>query len=117
MGDPQLAAVQDVIAPFQRSAGLQGEGVGTRTGFAERIRAASVRRHAWQKSLLLFLCPPAQQGVVDQRVLHVYYHAGRSVDARYFFHRKDRLEELAPTAAVLFRNLNPHQAELEKLVD
>ena len=39
VGDPELAAVQDVLAAFECGARLQGKRVGTGSGFAEGIGA------------------------------------------------------------------------------
>ena len=44
VGDPELAAVEDVVAAFEFGFGLQGEGVGAGTGFAEGVGAAQYRR-------------------------------------------------------------------------
>ena len=60
---------------------------------------------------------PPQHRIIHQRVLHVHDYAGGSVGAREFFHRQDRLEKLAARAAVLLRNLDPHQSKLKKLID
>ena len=117
IGDPQLAAVEDVVAALERGPGLQGEGVGSGTGFAEGVGAAGVGGHARQVALLLLLVAPAQQGVVDQRVLHVHDDAGGGVHPRHLLDRQDRLEKLAAAAAILLGNLDAHQAELEELVN
>ena len=68
-------------------------------------------------ALLLFFIAPAQQRVVDQRVLHVDDDAGGSVHARQFLDRQNRFEELGAASAVLLGNLDAHQAELEEIVD
>ena len=70
-----------------------------------------------QVALFLFVAAPAQQRVVDQRVLHVDDDAGGGVDARQFLDRQDRFEEFRAASAVLLGNLNAHQAELEEIVD
>ena len=70
-----------------------------------------------QKALLLLVVAPAQQRIVDQRVLHVDDDAGRSVHARKFFDGEDGFEELRAASAVLLGNFDAHQAELEEVVD
>ncbi len=65
----------------------------------------------------LFIGRPAQQRVIDQRVLHVNNHAGGSIHARNFFHGQDRLKKPSSSAAVLLRNFYPHQPKLEELID
>ena len=83
----------------------------------KRVGAHGLGGHLRQVALLLLVGAPAQQGIVDQRVLHVDDHAGRGVHARQFFHRQDRLEELGAASAVLLGNLNAHQAKLEEIMD
>ena len=58
-----------------------------------------------------------QQGIVDQRVLHIDHNSRRRIDARQFFDRQDGLEERACSSAVLLGHLDAHQAQLEELVD
>jgi hypothetical protein len=60
---------------------------------------------------------PAQNGVVDDGVLHVHDHAGRRIHRGQFLHRQNALEEAAAAAAVLFGDLDAHQAQLEELAD
>ena len=117
VGDPELAAVEDVVGAFELGAGLQGEGVGAGTGFAESVGADSVGGHLRQVALFLFGIAPAQQGVVDQRILHVDDDAGGGVDARQFLDREDGFEKLCAAAAVLLGDFDAHEAELEEFVD
>ena len=98
-------------------AGLQGEGVGAGTGFAERVGADGLGGHLRQVVLLLVFRAPAQQGVVDQRVLHVDDDAGRCVHAGEFFDGEDCFEELGAASAVLLGDFDAHQAELKEIVD
>ena len=117
VGDPELAAVQDVLAAFQCGAGLQGERVGARAGFAKGVGADRVGGHLGQEVLFLLIAAPTQERVIDQRILHVDDHAGGCIHARQFFDGQDRFEELGGASAVLLGNLNAHQAELEEIVD
>ena len=116
VGDPQLAAVEDVVAAFGVGAGRQRERVAAGAGFGERVGADGVGCHARQVALLLLVVAPAQQRVDDERVLHVDEDADGGVDARQLFDGEDRVEERAAGAAVLLGNLDAHQAELEELV-
>ena len=93
------------------------EGVRSGTGFAERVRADRVRSHARQVALPLFFVAPADEGVVDQRVLHIDDDAGGRIDARHFFDRENGLEELRAAAAVLFGDFDSHQSELKEFLD
>ena len=115
VGDPQLLAVEDILVALQLRAGLQREGVGPRTGFAQRVGAHGVAAHARQVALLLLFGAPAQQSVVDQRVLHVHDNPGGRIDARKFLHREDGLEEGAAAAAVLLGDFDAHQTQLKEL--
>ncbi len=117
IGDPQLASVKNVVAALERGPGLQSERIRSRTSFAECVGAAGVGSHARQEVLLLFLVAPAQQGIVDQRVLHVHHDACGSVHPRHFLNRQDRFKELAAATAVLLGNFNSHETELKKLVN
>ena len=67
--------------------------------------------------MLLFVCAPANEGVVDERVLHVNKNAHRSINAREFFDGENGAEEIRAGAAVLFRRFDAHQAELKTLAD
>ena len=96
---------------------LQGESVGAGTGFAQRIGADGLGGHLRQVTLLLLVVAPAQQGVVDQRVLHVDDHAGGGVDARQLLDGQDRFEELGAASAVLLGDFDAHQSELEEIVN
>jgi hypothetical protein len=89
---------------------LQAESVGARSGFAEGVGADRVGGHPGQETLFLLFVAPAQQGVVDQRVLHVDDDAGGRVHARQFFDGQDRFEELGSAAAVLLWDFDAHQA-------
>src|SRR5579863_445397 len=115
--DPQLAAVQHVVAAFEFGTGLQRERVGAGTGFAQGVGPDDLGCHLRQVALLLLIAAPTQQRVVDQRVLHVDDHARRGVHPRQLFDRKNGLKKLCAAPAVLLGNLNPHQPQLEKLVD
>ena len=117
VGDPELAAIENVVAAFEFGFGLQSESVGAGTGFAQGVGSAGIGGHARQIALLLFFGAPAQQGVVDQRVLHVHDDAGGGIHARHFFDCENRLEEFPAAAAVLLGNLDAHQSKLKELVN
>jgi len=59
----------------------------------------------------------AQRSIVDQRILHVHHYGCGSVHAREFLHGQNRLKKLAAATAVLLGDFNPHQPELEKVVE
>jgi len=69
---------QEVIAVIHGHAG-HGKGVAAGAGFGERISAHGVCCQAGEVAFFLLLVAPAQQGVVDQRVLHVHDHRRRRV--------------------------------------
>src|SRR5205823_3178760 len=117
IGDPELASVQKVVIPVQVSARLQCEGVGAGSRLAQRIGTHGFGCHARQVALLLLRTAPAQQSIVDQRVLHIDDNTGGSIDAGKLFDGEDGLEKLASRTAILFGNLDSHKAELEKLID
>ena len=96
---------------------MQREGIGAGTGFAQCVGAHGVAAHAGEIALLLLFRGPAQEGVIHQRILHVHDNSGGGIDAGKFFHREDRLEKGAASAAVLFGNFNAHQAQLKELLD
>jgi len=66
--------------------------------------------------LLLVLVAPTQNGVIDQRVLHIDNDPGRGVDPRELFDGQDRIEKGASLPAVLFRNFYSHQSEIKELL-
>src|SRR5208337_1092096 len=68
-------------------------------------------------ALFLFFIAPAQQCIVDQRVLHVDDDAGRCVHTRQFLDGQNRFEELRAASAELLGNLDAHQAELKEIVN
>src|SRR4029077_353869 len=49
--DPEFASVQNIVAALECGPGLQGKCIRTRTGFAERVSPAGVRRHPWKVTL------------------------------------------------------------------
>jgi hypothetical protein len=59
----------------------------------------------------------AHHGVDDERVLDVDQHADRGIDAREFLDRQHGMKEAAARAAVSLGDLDPHDAEVEELVD
>jgi len=83
----------------------------------ERVGADGVGSHTRKVALALFLGAPAEKRVVDEGVLHVNDHSGGGVGAGQFFHSDNRLEEFTAATAILFGNLDAHQAKLEKLVN
>ena len=85
--------------------------------FAEGVSANGVGRQLGQITLLLLFTGPAQQSVVDQRILNVNHDPGRGVHPGKFFDSQNGLKEGASSAAILLRNLDSHQAELEELLD
>ncbi len=103
--------------PFSSARVCKREGIGAGAGLAQRVRADRVLAHARQVALLLLLRRPTQQGIVDQRVLHIDDNSRRGIDTRQLLHRQDGLEERACSAAVLLGHLDAHQAQLEELVD
>ena len=117
VGDPQLAPVEDVVAALELGFRGQRESVGAAAGFAQRVRAHRFRRQFRQVALFLLFVAPAQQGVVDQRVLHVHHNAGGGVHARQFLDGENGFEECSGAATELLGNLDTHQAELEELVN
>src|SRR3954469_4471684 len=64
IGDPKLAAVQNVIASLQLRPGLERECIRARTGLTQRIRSHCVCGHARQIFLLLLGIRPAQQRII-----------------------------------------------------
>src|ERR1017187_6873200 len=117
VGYPQLLAVEDILVALQLRLGLQREGIRTGTGFAQRIGANSVAAQARQIALLLLFRGPAQESVVDQRILHIHDNSGGRIDAGKSLHREDRFEESTAPSAVLLGNFNAHQTKLKELFD
>src|SRR5207245_7839811 len=112
ISNPEFTSIEDVIAPLQGGASLQGKSVGAGTSLAQRVGAAGVGCHARKVALFLLVGTPAQQGVIDQRILYIDDYACGSVDPRHFLDCQNCLKEFPATAAVLFRNFNTHQPEL-----
>src|SRR2546430_2295504 len=67
--DPELAPVEQVMIAALGGARLQSESIGAGTGFAQRVSANGVGGELSQIFLLLLFAAPAQQRVVDERVL------------------------------------------------
>ena len=67
--------------------------------------------------LLLISGSPAQERVIDQRVLNIDDDARGSINAGEFFHGQDGFKELGSAAAILFGDFDSHQAELEEFMD
>ena len=82
--------------PFKLCPRLQGKGVGAGSRFAQRIGADHFGAMLRQVALFLFLVAPAQQGIVDQGVLHVDDHAGGGIDPRKLLHRQNASKNFAP---------------------
>ena len=55
--------------------------------------------------------------IVHQRVLDIDNDARRGVYARQLFYGENRFEKRSAASAVLLRGLDPHDSELEKLID
>ena len=115
--DPQLLPIQDIVVALQLGPRRERERVRAGARFAQRIGADGVAAHARQIALPLLFRRPAQQRVVDQRVLHINHNARRRIDARQLFHRQDGLEEAASSSAVLLGDLDAHQSKLKELLD
>ena len=65
--------------------------------------------------LFLLLGAPAQQGVYAERILYVNQNPYRRIDRGYLFHRENCLEKGSGGSAILYRDLDAHQAKIEKL--
>jgi hypothetical protein len=70
-----------------------------------------------QVFLFLIGSAPTDEGVVYKRILHVDKNSDRRIDAREFFHREDRSEEIRTSAAILLRSFNAHQPQVKTLLD
>src|SRR5689334_19345008 len=117
VGDPELAAVQDVMIVFFDGARLHRESIRTRTRFAQRVRADTLRSESRQIFRLLIRSAPTNEGVVDERVLHVDENSDRCIDTREFLDGENRSEETCPRAAVFLGSLDAHQSELKTLFE
>ena len=112
-----LRPVSRKWSPAIHGARGQGEGVRSRAGLGQRVGRHRVGRQARQIFVLLRRVGPAQNGVVDDGVLHVDDDAGRRIHRGQFLHRQNALEETAAAAAVFFGDLDAHQAQFEELAD
>src|SRR5689334_11312578 len=63
--NPELPAVQHIVAPLYLRPGLECERVGTRSSLTERIGPDRVAGHLGQVPLFLFVTAPAQECIVD----------------------------------------------------
>ena len=116
VGDPQLAPGEPVaIAIFNRARG-QSERVRAGAGFGKRITRHRVFRRARQPAALLFVIAPAQDRVVEQRVLNIHDHRRRRIHAGQFLDRQNGLEERAALAAEFLGDFDGHQAQLEEFL-
>ena len=114
VGDPELAAVEEVVVAVGARGGGEGEGVGTGACFGERVGADGVGCHARKVLLLLGFGAPAKEGVYREGVLYVDEDADGGVDGRDFFDSEDGAEERAADAAIFFGNFDAHEAEVKK---
>jgi hypothetical protein len=74
VGDPQLAAVDDIPVPGFGRARLERKGVAARTGLGEAVRADRAGGELGQIALLDVAVAPAHERVDDERVLDVDQH-------------------------------------------
>ena len=95
----------------------QRERVAARSGLGQGVGADRARREARQVAALQIVAAPAKQRVDDERVLDVDEHANRRVDARQRLDGEHGVKEAGAAAAQVFRDLDPHDAEPEQLVD
>ena len=98
-------------------AGLKSEGVGAGGGFGEGVGSDGVGGEFGEVGLLLLVAGPAFEGVDDEGVLNVDEDADRGVDGGDLFDGEDFFEEGCGGAALLFRDLDDHEAELEELLE
>ena len=112
-----LRPVEAVVVARAFGARREREGVGAGAGFGERVGADGVARQAREVAALLLCVGPAQQGICDQCVLHIDDDGSRGIDPREFLDRQNRLKKVAALAAVLLRNLDRHQPELEQFAE
>ncbi len=103
--------------PLERSASLEGEGIGSRAGFAQSVSSDSFGGHFRKIAFFLLFATPSQQGIVDQRVLHIDDDAGGGVHTGQFLDSQNCLEELGSASTVLLGDFDAHQSELEEIVD
>ena len=66
---------------------------------------------------LLIIGAPAQDGIVDDRVLDIDDDAGGRIDRGDLLDGQNALEEIAALSAVFFGDLDAHEAELEELAE
>ena len=117
VADPQFAAGEHPLGASGLRARRQGERIAAGRRLRERIGADRSRRHRRQVPALEVVGGPPEQGVADERVLHVHEDADRRVHARNRFDSQHRLHEGAAHAAVRFGDLDRHDAEVEQQRD
>ena len=117
VGDPQFLPGQRPVIALLLGAAGEGESVRSRSCLRQRVRADGVARQHRQVFRLLVLVAPAEDGVVDQCVLHVDQHAAGSVDVRQLLHHQRGIEKRGAGAAPLIRHFDGHDAQLEEVVD
>jgi hypothetical protein len=117
VGDPELAPGQlPVVTAVHRPAG-QRESVGAGTRLRQGVGAHPLRSQLREVARVLLGVAPAQQRVVDERVLHVHEHGQGRVHPGQGLHGEDGHEERRARAPVGFRDLDAHHPELEAGVD
>ena len=100
VGDPQLAAGDDVgVAVLTRSR-RQREGVAAGARFRQRVRADGVGGQLREIAPLDVVVAPAQERVDDERVLHVDEDADGRVDPRQLLDGEHGVKEARAGAAV-----------------
>ncbi len=63
---------------------------------------------------MLLGCAPTKDRVVDERVVHVHVDGGRRIDSRDLLDGERRQKNPSTRAAVLLRNFDAHEPELEE---
>src|SRR5207245_10241590 len=94
---------------------LQPERSGPRLWLGERIGAEQVGGEAGEVAASQIVARPLEEQVVDERVLDVHEDGDGGVNRRQLLHGEYGHEETAPRAAVLPRDLDPHEPQLEEI--
>lgn len=115
--DPHLGAVDLVAVGGGGRARGHGKGVGAGDGLREAERSDRVGGELGEVLLLERLGPPLHEGRVAERVVHVDHDGHGGVGARELLNGNDGGGKVHAGAAVLFGNLDAHEALLKELLD
>ena len=115
IGDPELAAIEDVVLAVRRKRRTRLDRCGVRSGAWLREAVTShelTRSQPGQEALLLLIIAEEKKCLVADALVRTDRYGERTIDARDFFHDARVRLLLKPESAKLLGDGHAHQAEL-----